>query len=499
MKKNIHPVKSQRVTEVFNSCGDWSKILVVPIDFGKREHAAQFCLGNGVYLLGKALRINNTPAGADYLKSRLDKIIKRHRLLKEHILIVSEDPPNYLVNFIHRFRSLGYDWMRVNAHEAKMLRTTLRGSSDQIDLSGITQALCNHRAKELEQFDEIYHGMKRAARSRRNFVRQETAAKNRIHDCVDVLLPGFLNERESGLVPFSEASLWLMEKEFSPMRISRMRFETLVKNLRRRRVHKPEAKASKLKALAKSTLPAPEPLIEYHQRSLAVKVGLLRFTRSSVKVEENEMARRLVRTPGFYLTSCPGVGVPLAGHIMGELGSPCRWLPVDNTASYAGIVCRESQTGGKDNPPVKGPLPQDCNHILRDYLLQAAHHVGTTAMPPAVEETGVDREHTLYKHHLRLTNADSCSRLGTAKKFLKVARCLIRQERFYMPAGWLADDPDVDPESFLTFFERTLEVVKNKWKGYDLSGVDPDENRLLKEEKNIQGARELRRLNVMNK
>ena len=499
MKKNIHPVKSQRVTEVFNSCGDWSKILVVPVDFGKREHAAQFCLGNGVYLLGNALRIKNTPAGAEYLRSRLDKIIKRHHLLKEHVLIVSEDPPNYLLNFIHQFRALGYDWMRVNAREAKMLRTTLRGSSDPIDLSGITQALCNHRAKELEEFDEIYHAMKRASRSRRNFVRQETAAKNRIHDCVDVLLPGFLNERESGLIPFSEASLWLMEKEFSPMKIFRMRFDTLVRNLRRRRVQKPESKAERLKALAKSALPAPGPLIDYHQRSLSVKVGLPRSVRASLTSEENEMARRLVRTPGFYLTSCPGVGVPLAGHIMGELGPPSRWLPIDNTASYAGIVCRENQTGGRDNPPVKGPLPHDCNHILRDYLLQIAHHVGTTATPPSVEEIGVDREHTLYKHHLRLMNANSCSRLATAKKFLKVARCLVREERFYMPIEWLGADPKVDPETWMSFFERMLEVVKKKWKGYDLSGIDPDENRLLKEERHINDARELRRLNVMNK
>ena len=90
-----------------------------------------------------------------------------------------------------------------------------RSKANEIDLSGITQALFNRRVRELEEYDNLYHGLKAAARSRRKLVRDETAAKNRIHACVDVLFPGFLKEKNVGIQPFCEASMWLMSKDFS--------------------------------------------------------------------------------------------------------------------------------------------------------------------------------------------------------------------------------------------------------------------------------------------
>jgi hypothetical protein len=197
-----------------------------------------------------------------------------------------------------------------------------------------------------------------------------------------------------------------------------------------------------------------------------------------------------VQTPGFYLTSVPGVGVSLAGHVVAELGDPRRWPSIDQTASYAGVVCRQTQTGGMDNPPFKSGLPSDCNRVLRDYLLQLAYHAGTTPMR-LLKELPVDDEHTLHKHHLRLQNADACSRLGTAKKFLKIAKCLAKQERVYLPAEWLDfDNGDAIPrDAWFRFFEGQLETLKFKWKKYDLSGIDPDKNRLTREERVIDDLR----------
>jgi len=70
--------------------------------------------------------------------------------------------------------------------------------------------------------------MKSSERTRRRLVKQETAVKNRIHREVDILFPGFLSEKASGLTPFSGPTLDLMGKDFSVARISGMRLDTLV-------------------------------------------------------------------------------------------------------------------------------------------------------------------------------------------------------------------------------------------------------------------------------
>ena len=57
--------------------------------------------------------------------------------------------------------------------------------------------------------------LKSASRNRRKLVKQETALKNQIHKSVDLLFPNFLSERETKMVPFSSASLWLLEENFS--------------------------------------------------------------------------------------------------------------------------------------------------------------------------------------------------------------------------------------------------------------------------------------------
>ena len=75
------------------------------------------------------------------------------------------------------------------------------------------------------------------------------------------------------------------------------------------------------------------------------KVKLLRAVRESIFLEETEMARFLVQTPGFYLTTIPGLGVVLAGGMVAEYGNIGNWLAADNMASYGGIVPREKQTG----------------------------------------------------------------------------------------------------------------------------------------------------------
>jgi transposase len=477
-KQTIYPQRSQELAAFFSTGTPPEKLLIVPMDFAKGDHTAQFCRATGEFLLQRPLTVYNTAAGADYLENRIQAICRKYHISRNDVLIGGEDPPPYVFNFIHRLLSHDFPFVRVNPHEAKLYRTNCRASSDAIDLGGVAQAILLRRARDLTAFDDIYRAMKSASRNRRKLVKEETAVKNRIHQSVDILFPGFLHEASTGVVPFTHSSLWLMEENFSVVKIKRMTMDSLVKGLRRHRTHKPEEAARKLKALANQALPPPPGLIAYTSKSLAAKVDFLRTVRQSLAMEETELARGLVQTPGFYLTTVPGIGVVLAGGMVAEYGPVNRWPAADNMASYAGIVPREKQSGGKEKMSVKGHLPLDCNRILKDWLLQSAYHVGTTPHPVGKVD-GHKGDHRLLQHYQRVENREGKSRLSTAKMLIKIGRQMVTKEREYLPTAWLPPHPPPPQDELLVYLDSVRESLQEKWKGYDLTGIDDDPNYLI--------------------
>ncbi len=272
-----------------------------------------------------------------------------------------------------------------------------------------------------------------------------------------------------------------MEAGCSVVRVRRMRTDTLAKRLKAGRTQNPGKVAMQLKELAQSAL-SPEPgIVPYFEKSLATRARHMRALRESLRIEENEMARCLVQTPGFLLTSIPGLGVVLAGGIVAEYGDTCDWRAPDQMASYAGIVCRQHQTGGPDSDPVKGHLPIDANHHLKDQLLQAAYHTGHNGHP-AWRRLDLQGEHPLYEHYRTVELREGKSRLGTAKKLLRVASAMVRDDRIYLPASALNPNaPGAMPaELFIRYLETVAEMLKTKWKGYDLSGIPDERNRLTR-------------------
>ena len=80
-----------------------------------------------------------------------------------------------------------------------------------------------------------------------------TEEKNRIHTIVDQIFPGFLNEKNIGISPFSNSSLYLMADQFSPAQIRRRKRRKLIETLGRYVTVKPDA-ADKLQLYAAHVL-----------------------------------------------------------------------------------------------------------------------------------------------------------------------------------------------------------------------------------------------------
>jgi hypothetical protein len=489
MNKTIYPSRSQVASKVFSEITDLRKLLIVPIDFAKKEYTVQFCLGTGDFLLKRPLTIYNNLAGFNFLIKRIKGICSKYHISTGNVLIGGEDPDYYTRNFIYNLHG-HYKFVSVRAVECIKFRTNTRASSDILDLNGIAQGIINRRSMDFDIYNQHYSNLKISSRARDRMVRNETAQKNRIHKTIDILFPGFLSEKATGLTPFATASLALMENDFSVMKIKRMRLDTLVRFLKKHRAQKAAIVAEKLKTLAVNALPPAPDAVEYYKATLNTKVEYFKAIRKSISQEENEMARLLVQTPGFYLTSIPGIGVVLASGLIGEIMSNGRWQTTDHVASYGGIVPREKQTGGSDSLPIKKRLPYDANRKLKNWLLQGAYHVGTT-MHPAGRYDSKLALHSLLTHYKAVENRDGKTLLSTAKKMLKVMKCLFMDERIYLPETWLDSQAEVMSEETIVYYEVLENNLQSKWKNYNLSGITDENNFYTQWSKQTQALKKL--------
>jgi hypothetical protein len=106
----------------------------------------------------------------------------------------------------------------------------------------------------------------------KKLVGMATQVRNQIHNVVDKLFPGFLDEKKSGILAFSKSSLHLMEDRFSAAQIRRRKQQKLIQILRRYRTSKPEHTAVKLQQYAAHVLNTPAEYIVTLQLSLAQHV-----------------------------------------------------------------------------------------------------------------------------------------------------------------------------------------------------------------------------------
>ena len=174
----------------------------------------------------------------------------------------------------------------------------MQASTDRIDLMGIATMLLNCRANCCPAQSGIYRNLRTLVRHRRRLVQMLTEVKNRVHGIVDELFPGFLNEKNSGIIPFTQSSLYLMEDRFSPRQIRRRKRQKLVEILKRFGTSKAEYTAAKLQQYAAKVLHAPVEYVDTMQLSLAQHVKHIRCLKESVAQMEKEIAANSIEVDG---------------------------------------------------------------------------------------------------------------------------------------------------------------------------------------------------------
>jgi len=448
-RKNIYQNQSQELLHLFEAAGSSKKVMCVAMDYAKNDHLVMFLNGHGD-ILRKPFSVKNTPAGIAYIDDQVTRFCRQQAIQKKHVFFGGEDANSFAKNFVSTLRCKGFVVANVNAHDAKKQRGNVQASTDRIDLMGIASLLLNCRANCCPVQSGIYGNLRTLVRHRRRLVQMLTEVKNRVHGIVDELFPGFLNEKNSGIIPFTQSSLYLMQDRFSAKQIRRRKRQKLIEILKRLGTSKAEQTAAKLQQYAAKTLHAPIEYVDTLQLSLAQHVKHIRCLKQSVAQMEKEIALNLAQTQGAFLTSVRGIGMVLAAGVTAEIGDPNEQKPLNNLASYAGIIPRVKQTGGLDGKSYTGPVGKRCNRILKDYVVKSAYHIGLHGPPDLMAD---------YK---RRDASGQHADFGIGRRYLRMAKSLMRTSQVYLPPNLRKADSTRQQRA--SYYLMSWPYLKEKWK-----------------------------------
>ncbi len=443
--KSIFQRANPAILELFENAGSPQKVLCIPIDYAKRQHTALACNGAGLQLRGP-FNLHNNPAGVDFLEKVVAGLCRKHHVRREHVFFGGEDGASFTFNFAHALVQKGWLGIGIHARDAAQERQNLVASTDKLDLLGIASVLVNKKwGRTLSAECSPARVLRNLTHHRASLVRARTASALRIHHLADQLLPGFLDEKQSGLTPFTKPSLWVMGRGLAPRRILARKSDSLAKGLARFMVHQPAEKARKLKELARTVLPPPAGLCVTLQTNLDHETSVYAHLDACIHAAEQDIARRLAATPGAMLTTVPGIALKLASGLYAEIGDPARDRGLGRLVSYAGIVARLKQTGGPDQEArTHGRSRRACVPLKR-CVMDIALKMGQYGHP----ELKADYE--------RRVNERQDPRLTMGRRMLRICRHLVRHEEFFLPPSVrLAADKDVRREYIVRAWDKML-------------------------------------------
>ena len=446
--KSIFAEQNQSLVQLFESAGRQNKVMCVAIDYAKGTHVALCCNGEGK-VLKAAFPVKNSPEGVEFLLEQVAKLCRKHHIEREHVFMGGEDCGTFALNMIYELRNRGFLVLGVNAEQAAKARQNQQASTDKLDLLGIATVLLNKRGSLAGGELGALRALRSLTRHRRRMVQMKTATGNRIHQLVDQLFPGFLEERKSGIPPFSKASLFLMEKGFSARSIARRQDRVLLRQLQAQGLQLADKALPRLKASARATFNYPGELTGLLQVSLQMEVRMYRCLLDNIEQVGYEIAQQLAQTPAAMVTTVRGIGITLAAGVSAEIGAPESQPSLRQLCSYAGIVPRLKQTGGPEKSATIGRVSRRSNHILKDYVVQCGNHLGLHGPAELMED-----------YARRKANGQHAD-FAMARRFLRLAMKLQRTGLSYVPSALHHCEDSLDPlrEYYLTQWPKLL----NKW------------------------------------
>ena len=445
--KHVFKKVNQDINRIFDQAGHPNKVAIVAIDYAKDTHTTLICDAQG-RSFKEPFEVKNNPEGLRYLRNQIAFSCKRFAINPSHVIVGGEDCGSFTLNFVQAISQHGFLTIGVHAQDAQKQRENFQASTDKLDLLGIAKMLMDQRGTTRSNPIGYEDRLRKVTRHRDAHVRSKTALRNRIHSLVDELFPGFLDERKSGISPFSKSSIWLMKDRFSPAHTRRRNSKVLVRELDKNGMKNPFEAMQKLMKLAREVIEAPNEFVGVLQSSLTNEIKVYEGLVDCIEQIDREVALLLALTPGAMLTTMKGTGITLAAGVTAELG-PLGYQPsVRRLTSYAGIVPRVKQTGGLENEARHRSVAPRCNRILKNNIVQLGNHLG------------LHGPNELMEDHRRRTANGQHADFGMAQRYLTIGTHLMRHNEAYIPQA-LRDR--ADPEELRAYYLKQWPIWRKKW------------------------------------
>ncbi len=184
-----------------------------------------------------------------------------------------------------------------------------------------------------------------------------------------------------------------------------------------------------------------------------------------------DIAEHLAQVPGAFLTTIRGIGLIIAAGVSAEIGDPHKQKSLTNLVSYAGIIPQIKQTGGEQGKTQVHRVGKRCNRILKNYTVQAGLHMGIHGP----DELRVDYQ----RRDAREQHAD----FGMARRFLRMAMCLMRTHQSYLPKRLRSQQCKMEERSH--YYHKTWPLLKDKWRRVKMLDIAFDKKNPLGQWRNI--------------
>jgi transposase len=447
--------------------------LFIVIDCAKKEHRANFLdCSTGRFIYKNALKVRNDLDGFNFLVEKTQKILQQKKFKDSKVEVYLEDPCSYSQALIYYLQKQKYLVRYVNALNASHYRDNTRASNDVLDLDGIGRTALMNQFYDLAIQSDLYRRIKESTRERQRLIKDQTRHKNVIHTFIDIFFPDFLNCKKSGVTAFSKGCIELiLHKEFSSRLFFKSTPNKVINIIKKTGISEPEKVYLKLKELASKCvdLAKDEPdVFLFRLRRLQEQARFFQARQKCVELEEQQMAQLLQNSPLALCLSITGAGLISIATIAAELGDPRNWFTINQTASYAGVIPKQKQSGGSESAPQVLSVPKDANKHLKNALMTI---VGSTKKYPHPAQKYTGKTHPLKQHFDKVEMRGGASVMSTAKKLIRLVYAMVRDENIYM-----ADIKKMTEEHHLIWIEEGTQKLLEKWSKY---GVVPTEENYL--------------------
>jgi hypothetical protein len=111
------------------------------------------------------------------------------------------------------------------------------------------------------------------------------------------------------------------------------------------------------------------------------------------------------------------------------------------------------QSGGSEGKIYVGQVAKRCNRILKNYVVSSAVHLGFHGPPE------------LMTDHKRRDAAGQHADFGIARRYLRMAMCLMRTSQVYLPRPLRSTK--ARPQERASYYLTMWPALREKWKKLD--------------------------------